>query len=78
MVRGNNLYACSVCAVDDFLYDLISGEDLNVDQINVSGLCCLDVQLSVCFRLDSFLAALFGGTERHQNRNIAECCTKVF
>ena len=78
MVRSNNLYACSVCAVDDFLYDLISGEDLNVDQINVSGLCCLDVQLSVCFRLDSFLAALFGGTERHQNRNIAECFAEVF
>ena len=41
MVGSNNLYACCVCTIDDLFYDLVSGKDLNIDQIYISGLCCL-------------------------------------
>ena len=78
MIGSDNLYTCCVCTIDDFFYDLVSGKNFNVDQIYISGLCCFDVQLRLGCRLDSFFAAFFGGTERHQKRNIAECFAEVF
>ncbi|CDE65647.1 unknown [Blautia sp. CAG:37] len=78
MVGSNNLYACCVCTVDDLLYNVISGKDLNIHQIHISGLCCFDVQLRIGCRLNRFFTALFGGTECHQKRNIAECFAEVF
>ena len=46
-----------MCAVDDLGYNRVAGKDLYVNEINIAGLSCLDVQLCVIFRLDGFLAA---------------------
>ena len=72
MVGSDDFHASRMCAVDDLGYNRVAGKDLYVNEIDIAGLSCLDVQLCVFFRLDGFLAALFGGTEGHQNRSLAE------
>ena len=76
MVGSDDFHASRMCAVYDLGYNRVAGKDLYVNEINIAGLSCLDVQLCVIFRLDGFLAALFGGTEGHQNRSLAENSTQ--
>ena len=44
VVGSDNLNACCVSTVDDLLNNLITCEDLYVDQIYISGLSCFDVE----------------------------------
>ena len=72
MVGSDDFHASSMCTVYDLGYNRVAGKDLYVNEIDIAGLSCLDVQFCVIFQLDGFLAALFGGTESHQNRSLAE------
>ena len=51
---------------DNFLYDIVSGEHLYIHEIDVIGLCSLDVKLCVSIRLNSLFSPFFGGTECHE------------
>ena len=78
MVGSNNLNTCGMSSVDDFLNNIIACENLNVNEIYISGLSCFDVEFCISIRLDCFFSTFFGSTESHEKWDVTKNCTKVF
>ena len=77
MVGSDDLYTGSVSTVDDFADHCITGEDFDVDQIDITALCSLQVELGIGFRCDCFLTAFLGSTESHQDRCVSEHLAQI-
>ena len=78
MVGSDNLNTFCMSSVDDLFNDLITCEDLNVNEIYISGLSCFDVEFCISIRLDCFFSTFFGSTESHEKWDVTKNCTKVF
>ena len=78
MVGSYNLHASGMRALNDLFDDLISGESLDVDQVDETCLRCGNIQLRVVSSLNRLLAALFGCAEGKEDGSIAQSSTQVF